>query len=426
MVESGDWVVPHYEGQALLRQADPRLLADGRRDERPRAGRRRRAARRRWSASIGVVLATVWLGTLLFDRRSALAGGAGAGHDPRVPVLRAGGDVGHAARAVDDAGRRPRRPRLPARGAGAGRCRCSARWLGLGFATKGPIALLVPGLAVLLLLWENRRAAAPVRVAARSPSASSPSPCSGSAGSRSSTGGSGAEPLVSFFFRENLERFAGEAYDVGRPFWFYPPAYLAEGLPWSPFLPIALWRLLRSREGDEAQRARFLAVWVGARARAPEPLARARSTTTCCRSTRRLSLRDRPLPRRACRGSGPTARGPASSCCSRRRRSPSSSPCPPRIPDGVAARARCRGCSWWPWSRRARPCCSPWRCARRRAARAAALASRGRRGVARARRLLPAGLRRRPAQPRDRGRRGARAVVPARPADGLLLRPDRA
>ena len=71
----------------------------------------------------------------------------------------------------------------------------------------------------------------------------------------------GPGPLVAFFFRENLERFAGEAYDVGRPFWFYPPAYLAEGLPWSPFLPIALWRLLRSREGDEAQRTRFLAVW---------------------------------------------------------------------------------------------------------------------------------------------------------------------
>ena len=70
------------------------------------------------AASIGVVLATAWLGTLLFDRRSALAGGAGAGHDARVPVLRARGDVGHAARAVDDAGRRPRRPRVPARGAG--------------------------------------------------------------------------------------------------------------------------------------------------------------------------------------------------------------------------------------------------------------------------------------------------------------------
>jgi 4-amino-4-deoxy-L-arabinose transferase-like glycosyltransferase len=72
----------------------------------------------------------------------------------------------------------------------------------------------------------------------------------------------GGEPLVTFFLRENVERFAGEAYDVGRPFWFYPPAYLAEGLPWSPFLPIALWRLLRSSKGDERGRTRFLALWV--------------------------------------------------------------------------------------------------------------------------------------------------------------------
>jgi 4-amino-4-deoxy-L-arabinose transferase-like glycosyltransferase len=132
---------------------------------------------------------------------------------------------------------------------------------GLGFATKGPIALLVPGFAVLLLVWENRRR---------------PVPCGAGALGLGVLAflvlglgwfvlvyrRLGAEPLVYFFFRENLERFAGEAYDVGRPFWFYPPAYLAEGLPWSPILPIALWRLLRSREGDDAARTRFLSLWV--------------------------------------------------------------------------------------------------------------------------------------------------------------------
>ena len=131
---------------------------------------------------------------------------------------------------------------------------------GLGFATKGPIALLVPGLAVLLLSWENR---------------GRPVPCGGGPLALGALAFAllglgwfalvyrelGPGPLVAFFFRENLERFAGDAYDVGRPFWFYPPAYLAEGLPWSPLAPIALWRLLRSREGDEAHRTRFLALW---------------------------------------------------------------------------------------------------------------------------------------------------------------------
>jgi len=132
---------------------------------------------------------------------------------------------------------------------------------GLGFATKGPVALLVPGLAVLLLMWENRRR---------------PVPCGwgplvlavlafavlGLGWFALVYRRLGGAPLVAFFFRENLERFAGEAYDVGRPFWFYPAAYLAEGLPWSPLLPIALWRRLRSREGAEARGARFLTVWV--------------------------------------------------------------------------------------------------------------------------------------------------------------------
>jgi 4-amino-4-deoxy-L-arabinose transferase-like glycosyltransferase len=73
----------------------------------------------------------------------------------------------------------------------------------------------------------------------------------------------GTEPLSYFFLRENLERFAGEAYDVGRPIWFYVPAYFAEGLPWSPLLPLALFRLLRSDGGVEAGGAasRFLAAW---------------------------------------------------------------------------------------------------------------------------------------------------------------------
>jgi len=71
----------------------------------------------------------------------------------------------------------------------------------------------------------------------------------------------GSDPLVYFFLRENLQRFAAETYDIGRPAWFYLPAYLAEGLPWSPFLPLALARLLGSADLDERRSARFLAAW---------------------------------------------------------------------------------------------------------------------------------------------------------------------
>jgi 4-amino-4-deoxy-L-arabinose transferase-like glycosyltransferase len=134
--------------------------------------------------------------------------------------------------------------------------------LGLGFAAKGPIALLVAGLALLLLLAQNRRLPCSFGTAAVA------------AGAFAALGFGwfalvfarlGSEPLGYFFVRENLERFAGEAFDVGRPVWFYLPAYAAEGLPWSPFLPLALLRPLGKSGGDDVGRrsSRFLAAWVG-------------------------------------------------------------------------------------------------------------------------------------------------------------------
>ncbi len=132
---------------------------------------------------------------------------------------------------------------------------------GLGFATKGPIALLIPGLAVLLLLHENRRRPLPGGLTALALGALA---CAvlGLGWFLLVYLRLGKDPLVYFFLRENLERFAAETYDVGRPWWFYLPTYLAEGLPWSPFLPLALARLVRSGDDEERRRARFLAVWV--------------------------------------------------------------------------------------------------------------------------------------------------------------------
>ncbi len=259
MVESGDWVIPQYEGRPFFDKPvlSYWLMGAAMKGLGTTAGAARLVP---VLASIGVVLATAWLGTLLFDRRTALASAlvlattlaflsfARVAMSDMLLTLWTTLAVALAALAW-----RPGAPvwAVPLLGVAAG----------LGFATKGPIALLVPGFAVLLLLWENRRRPAPCR------------PVGLLLGVLAFLALAlgwfvlvyrrlGTEPLVTFFFRENLERFAGEAYDVGRPFWFYPPAYLAEGLPWSPLLPIALWRLLRSREGDDAARARFLSLWV--------------------------------------------------------------------------------------------------------------------------------------------------------------------
>jgi len=258
MVESGDWVIPRYEGQPFFDKPilSYWLMAGAMDRFGPSAGAARLVP---VAASIGVVLATAWLGTLLFDRRSALAGGLvlattlaflSFGRVAMSDMLLSLWTTLAVALAV--LAYRP--------GAAAWTVPLLGAVAGLGFATKGPVALLVPGLAVLLLMWENRRL--PI------PCGSGPLALGVLAFAVLGFGWFalvyrrlGPGPLVDFFFRENLERFAGEAYDVGRPFWFYPPAYLAEGLPWSPLLPIALWRLLRSREGEEAHRTRFLALW---------------------------------------------------------------------------------------------------------------------------------------------------------------------
>jgi 4-amino-4-deoxy-L-arabinose transferase-like glycosyltransferase len=129
---------------------------------------------------------------------------------------------------------------------------------GLGFATKGPIAVLVPGLALLLLLADRRRL--PGRAAGLA-LGTLLFVVLGFGWFALVYGRMGPQPLAYFFLRENLERFAAPTYDVGRPWWFYLPTYLAEGLPWSGLLPIALVRLLPSRDADERRSARFLALW---------------------------------------------------------------------------------------------------------------------------------------------------------------------
>jgi 4-amino-4-deoxy-L-arabinose transferase-like glycosyltransferase len=258
MVERGDFLVPYYRGQPFfdkpaltywLMAASFELLGPS-----PAAGRLVPVL-----AALGAVAATFYLGRLLFDRRAALGGGlvlattlafavfGRVAMSDMLLTLWSTLAVALAVRASHGGSGWP----VAALGA----------VLGLGFLTKGPVAILFPGFAILLLLVRHRRDLA--RLVRPLPFV---------------LGGVlfavlglgwfaavfqrlGAGPLEYFFLRENLERFAGETYDSGRSPLFYVLAYLAEGLPWSLFLPLAVRRLLGA-EGEERRAARFLASWV--------------------------------------------------------------------------------------------------------------------------------------------------------------------
>jgi 4-amino-4-deoxy-L-arabinose transferase-like glycosyltransferase len=257
MVETGDLVVPRYQGEPFydkpvlaywLMAAAMKVVGAG-----PGAGRAVSAL-----AAVGVLFATAWLGTLLFSRRTAIASAfvlsttlafLSFGRIAMSDVLLALWTTLAVALAVRVFAPSP--PPWTAVGLGA--------VAGLGFATKGPIAAVIPGLALLLLLARHRRVPASVPVLALGTAVFA---LLGLGWFALVAARMGPQPLVHFFFRENLERFAGEGFDVGRPAWFYLPAFFAEGMPWSPLLPAAVLSLRRG-DADPGSRAAgwFLAAW---------------------------------------------------------------------------------------------------------------------------------------------------------------------
>jgi 4-amino-4-deoxy-L-arabinose transferase-like glycosyltransferase len=255
MLERADALVPYYQGEPFFDKPALAywLMAGSFRlfGVTPAAGRAPAAL-----AALGSIAATVWLGSLLFGRRAALAGaialattlafvsfGRIAMSDMLLTLWST------LAVALATAAFRENAPRGLVPGLGA--------VLGLGFLTKGPVALLMPGIPLLLML---RPPAERPRLRRGSIAlAAVLFAIVGLGWFAAVYARLGAEPLAHFFLRENVERFAGETYDVGVPFWYYPPAYLATGLPWSLLVPVALWRVGRE---PGAARARLLAWWV--------------------------------------------------------------------------------------------------------------------------------------------------------------------
>jgi len=254
MVETGDWLVPRYQGEPFFDKPALTywLMA---------------AAFRGFGFSLGVgrmvsalaalasIVATAWLGRRLLGPRPAVYGALALG---TTLLLLSFGRVAMSdmlltlwctlAVAVGVA-------MTDERGATLGRMGALGATLGLGFLTKGPVALVLAGLGLGLLVLrghEGRRPRPDGRGLALGALAFA---ILGLGWFAAVAWRLGAGPLEYFFLRENLERFAGETYDAERSSLFYVWTYFAAGLPWSLLFPLAAAR--------GARRAAFLLLWMG-------------------------------------------------------------------------------------------------------------------------------------------------------------------
>jgi 4-amino-4-deoxy-L-arabinose transferase-like glycosyltransferase len=257
MVESGDWLVPRYRGQPFFDKPALTywLMAASMSVAGPTAAAGRFVSA---LAGLGVLAATVWLGSRVLGWRSALCGGLALattlafvsfGRLAMSDMLMTLWTTLAVALGVIAFGATPGRLAMPALGA----------VLGLAFLTKGPVAILLPAVALLMLAAQARREGRPwpgvprtlVAVAVFLPVALG--------WFVAVAHRLGPEPIRYFFLSENLQRFGGATYDAARPAWYYLGAYLALGLPWSPLLPLALRRAWSVPDRP----LRFLLAWAG-------------------------------------------------------------------------------------------------------------------------------------------------------------------
>lgn len=261
MVESGDWLVPRYQGQPFFDKPPLTywLIAAAFEAFGVSAGSARLVPA---FAGLALLLATWALGRRLFDEAVAWRGAVvlatsvgfmSFGRVAMSDMLLALFTTLALWLALQVEGATAARA-LPALGA----------VLGLGFLTKGPIAILLPGLGIALLAWQRRREL--VRLPPRAVAlAALLFAVFGLGWFAAVYARLGLPPLVHFFVQENLQRFAAETYDSRQSALFYGPAYLTVGAPWSLFFPLVVAGLVRPRDVTVPgiAGARFLLLWIG-------------------------------------------------------------------------------------------------------------------------------------------------------------------
>ena len=118
---------------------------------------------------------------------------------------------------------------------------------GLGFLMKGPVALVVPALAIVPIWWREGRLrldAARAFTARDIGIAALIFAVVGLPWYVAMTLTHGTAYLQSFFVGDNLERFATDRFNEPRGFWFYLPIVIGGMIPWSMYMIVLPWRSL--------------------------------------------------------------------------------------------------------------------------------------------------------------------------------------
>ncbi len=262
MVQSGDWLTPAYNYEPRFQKPVLYYWLTAATFAVAGAGP---ATARLWSALAGLALVfvTAALARRWYDDDTALIAGSIVATSfgyvalarmalPDLPLaLFITVTIGATVVAVGDRVPRPRQWLLAA-GAAAG----------LGFLTKGPLAVVIPALVVAPIVAIERRASRLRRadlVAAAALFAVVAAPWY-----LAMWWLHGTDYLIGFFVGDNLERFATDRFNEPRPWWYYGPVVVGGLVPWAPFLLLglgAMGRMATGRGGAGSLETR-LALWV--------------------------------------------------------------------------------------------------------------------------------------------------------------------
>lgn len=115
----------------------------------------------------------------------------------------------------------------------------AAASMGVGFLTKGPVAVALPALFFIAFLIAERKLSIvkPKHIALGAVALC----LIASPWFFLAYNANGMEAITYFFIRENFQRFAGATYDTHRPLYFMVLSLMGGFLPWSIFLPPILY-----------------------------------------------------------------------------------------------------------------------------------------------------------------------------------------